>query len=205
MKSSRFILGIALFAFLLLPSTQAQGIKHLYYGVKGGLGLSTFVGDNTDDASLIFGFAAGGFLSYHTSSGFSLQPEVLFVTKGAKFDVAGNEVTYNLNYIEVPILLKYYLARQVATQPYLFVGPSIGFLADATFDVSGVEGDVQDSKSLDFSVLAGIGVDFGLSNGTKVILDARYTYGTSGIVDNDDAVESDFNNSAFLFTLGFAF
>ena len=79
-----------------------------------------------------FGFLFG--VAYNKALGknrFSVQPELLFVQKGAKnkyyTDIDNNfKIEYRINYLEIPILFKYSIGK--AKRFYLTGGPSLGIV-----------------------------------------------------------------------------
>lgn len=83
----------------------------MYYGLRLGLGLATV---NSDDNRLDGGSAQAG-LNLGALVGFQLSPAApvyfetgLFYTeKGGKGYVDGSKFTYDLNYLEIPLVVKY--------------------------------------------------------------------------------------------------
>ncbi len=162
MKYKISILFIAV--FLISASSYAQFTQ---YGVKAGLNLSNMTVDDSNDRNLRTGFHAGVFGRLGISEFFSLQPELLYTTKGFtnNYDIAiaQSDVDFNLNYIEIPVNLVYHLSEDFAFQ----LGPYIGYLAgvnvetnnevleffdfDTTSDI-----DRDNFKTFDFGVTAGL-------------------------------------------------
>jgi hypothetical protein len=185
MKKIIFVAVIAIFS---LVSVNAQ----TSFGAKAGLNVANLIGDVTDNESLI-GFNAGVFVEIPLADSFYIQPELIYSTQGAKFDfpVIGS-TDLKLNYINLPIMFKYDVAKRF----YLEAGPQVGFLVAA--DLGDL--DVKDSyESTDF------GANFGLSYGftDKIFAQARYNLGLSNIVkDNGNDKVS---NAAMSFSLGYKF
>lgn len=112
---------------------------NIYYGLRLGWALATV---NSDDDVLDGGSARSG-LNIGAVIGFQLAPAapvyletgLSYTEKGGEGRVDGNKFTYDLNYIELPILAKYkyYFTENFSLQP--FVG---GYLA------LGVGGKVKD-------------------------------------------------------------
>ncbi|MBC7364539.1 MAG: PorT family protein, partial [Candidatus Aminicenantes bacterium] len=105
----------ALVLLLIVTTTPSRaGVK---FGVKGGITLAnikavpdTFEGYKWENK---MGLVGGVFAEVGLAKGFSLQPEVLYIQKGAKISVSEGEITgtvkFNVDYIEIPVLLKYNL------------------------------------------------------------------------------------------------
>lgn len=83
----------------------------IYYGLRLGPTFSTVNSDdkNLDGGSSQTGLNLGGVLGYGVSNEIPLFIETgLFYTeKGGKKKVQGKKMTYDLNYLEIPILVKY--------------------------------------------------------------------------------------------------
>ncbi|WP_264534892.1 porin family protein [Flavobacterium sp. N1736] len=160
--------AIAVMAF---GFTNAQETR---FGVKGGLNLTNFSGD-VDTESLV-GFQVGGFAEIKIIERLAIQPELLFSTQGAKYNYIGsNDGDLKLNYINVPVLAKFYITKQFTVE----AGPQIGFLVSAKDEGD----DVKDFyKSTDFGFNFGAGYNFT----DNLSLGLRYTVGLSGVVDGGD-------------------
>ncbi|MBW1654003.1 porin family protein [Flavobacterium quisquiliarum] len=159
--------AIALMAFAF---TNAQETR---FGVKGGLNISSLVGGDVDDTKALIGFQVGGFAEIKIIERLSIQPELLFSTQGTKVDgFGGQDEDWKLNYINVPVLAKFYVTKQFTVE----AGPQIGFLVSAKADGN----DVKDSfKSVDLGFNFGAGYNF-TDNFSAGI---RYTVGLSNVLD----------------------
>lgn len=161
-------------AVAIVAVAQAQGTPK--FGLKAGLNLSSFGGDDADGYKSKIGFNGGGLVNIPVSSTFSIQPEVLFSLEGAKAE-DDDDLKLNLSYINIPVLAQY----NNPSGFYAELGPQIGFLMAAKTDPGDV--DVKDSfKSINFSVALGAG--FKTKSGFGV--GARYAFGLANIVDYDD-------------------
>jgi len=176
------IAAVAVFAF---GFTNAQGVK---FGAKAALNVSTLSGD-VEDASSIVGFQIGGFAEFKISEKFAVQPELMYSTQGSESEGE----TFKLNYINIPVMAKYYVAKSFSIE----AGPQIGFLTSAE-----IEGeDYKDFvSSTDFSVNFGAGYDFteNLSAGL------RYNLGLTNVYDVD-GFDEEINNGVFSVSLGYKF
>jgi hypothetical protein len=94
------------------------------------------------------------------------------------------EVKYNLNYLDLPVLAVFKLGNQVE----LHAGGYASYLLNANIEYEGdIANDVDEIdkdhlKSYDYGLVGGIGFNFG-----NVQLGARYNYGLVKIADSDAA------------------
>jgi hypothetical protein len=188
----KLILSIGLLASIS-AAAQAQSIK---YGIKAGASLTTVTGSDVDHAKNKFGFNGGVLANFGFNDMISIQPEVLYSMKGAKRDDT-NDMRVNLNYIDVPVLLK---VSTGATGLFFEAGPQVGFLASAKTKLGGVSFDDKDGyKTIDFGYAAGLG--FQVESGPNIGL--RYNGGFTNILK--DANDGTIRNSAFQLYVGFMF
>jgi hypothetical protein len=173
---------------LIVAVAPTQATTIILKGVKAGLNLATLTGDDADDAKTRAGLAAGGFVKVSLTPAFSVQPEVLYSMKGAKFEESSaDDFTIKLDYIEVPVLLQYNIPTQGNVKPVLFAGPAVAFNMSAklegTIDSASADVDIDNVKSVDIGIAAGAGVE--LKSGTTTFgFEARYTLGLGNVLDD---------------------
>lgn len=84
---------------------------NIYYGLRLGLSLSTINSDDDrlDGGSSQAGINLGGVIGFGLSEKypFYLETGLFYVEKGGKGRYQDKKVTYDLNYLEVPVLIKY--------------------------------------------------------------------------------------------------
>jgi hypothetical protein len=215
----RLIIIVA--AFVLLVSAvnlfaQAPVTGLTGKGFKVGLNLAKFTGSDVTEASMRTAFVFGGFITYSFTELFAIQPELLYSMKGSKrkvFDEQLSEnvdVTYKLNYIEIPVLFRIQLAGGGNFKPNFYAGPEIGILLSAkgngtTSGVS-VDVDIKDQcKSTDIGLIGGVGADYLMGTG-KLTFDIRYDAGLSKVFKAVNGFpEPKVNNSAITFLVGYGF
>ena len=106
-KMKKLLLATFLFALVLSANAQIK------FGLKAGINLPNFISNDANgnklDSKMGFGFHVGGVLDYGLSESFSVQPGILFSSKGAKSSTPDtytgktlNE-TITINYIEIPL------------------------------------------------------------------------------------------------------
>lgn len=209
-----FFTTIAVLAF---GSVTAQEIK---FGAKVGLNISTLTGD-VEDAESLIGLHLGGFTEIKLSEKFAFQPELLYSMQGAKNEnsesevIGANTYTYTeenkikLDYLNVPLLMKYFATKEL----FIEAGPQIGFLMSAkneykeTETYIGVtetfseERDIKENfKSFDFGFNFGLGYEFT----QNIFASARYNVGLSDINDMEGS-DVKIQNGIFQFSVGYKF
>ena len=156
------------------------------FGLKSGLNISNFYGDDDRDLDSKLGFVGGFFITYQSENLFVLQPEVSYSTKSATVKIENINFTLAYDYIEIPILLKFpfNLADNQSIKPVLFAGPFVALNTKAkiTVTVNG-ESEQKDIPSVtprDFGFQLGGGVGFNLGK-YELGLDIRYTLGLASV------------------------
>jgi hypothetical protein len=186
-KSLLTVLAICAFSF-----SNAQG--KINFGAKAGLNLATLDGD-IEGAGTKAGIHFGGMAEISINDKFSVQPELLFSTKGSDAEIGEDEI--NLSYISLPIMAKYYATEALSLE----VGPQIGFLVNSEQEVEGGTIDLEGTNDIDFSLNFGLG--YKLASGIN--FSARYNLGLSNVFDDVEGVDVDVNNSVFQFSIGYFF
>lgn len=171
---------------------NAQDVK---FGAKAGLNYSTFTGD-VENVDAKVGFQVGGFVEIKVSDKFSVQPELLYSSLGAKTDILGTTVTNSADYLVVPVMAKYYVADKFSIE----AGPQVGFLLSAKLKADGDSVDAKDAfESTDFGLNLGAGFDFT----ENISAGLRYTAGLSNIAK--DSGDAKVQNSNFALALSYKF
>ncbi|MGC6524498.1 MAG: porin family protein [Flavobacteriaceae bacterium] len=176
---------MALVAFTI----SAQNIT---FGAKAGLNFASMAGDDADGLDGRTSFHLGVTAEIEMSDTFSIQPELLYSGQGYTAD---GDVTGKVDYINLPIMAKFYVADGISLE----AGPQIGFLASAKSDVDGESTDIKDSlKSTDFALNLGAGykLDSGLNFGL------RYSMGLTDVYDFDT---DGFKHSVLQLSVGYNF
>ncbi|MEZ4806871.1 MAG: porin family protein [Flavobacteriales bacterium] len=185
-RTIHIVLAIG-FASAILP-VFAQGPT---VGLKAGLNYSTLAVNEADDEKARIGFNGGVFARTSPEDPLGLQVELLYSTKGthtsydAFFGLVDQEVDFNLNYLEVPVLLSFRLAEVIDLQ----VGGYAGYLLNAKVSTSGDLGsgeeelDKDNFTSLDYGVAGGVGLNIG----PNAQVGLRYTHGLANVADSDGA------------------
>jgi hypothetical protein len=175
---------------LMVVSKSSLAQLKTEIGVKGGLNISGLA--LSSDGKLsgakynnLMGFHGGAYALLRFSK-LGIQPEILFSKQGQNYTTPNySNLRTDLNYINVPVMIKYYLGSVVNLQ----AGPQIGFLVSAKGDliqiISGgqlgqavLNQDLKpylNSTDLSFAFGAGLDLPFGLN------MNLRYNLGLSNI------------------------
>ena len=211
LRTLRF--GAALFVgFALIAPAAASAQTTL--GVKGGIGIADLSVDDpfSEDVNLDSRttFTGGAFANFQLGETFFVQPEILYAPKGAKESEAGAEATFELDYLEIPVLFGAEFPIGEGLTPRVFAGPEVAF--EIGCQVTGEEGGVSasfdcedlglETKSVDFGLVFGAGVGIPLG-GFELILDGRYDLGLTNIDDSGE--EGSVKNRAWQFMAGVGF
>ena len=181
----------AVAALMLIPvmPLRAQRI-----GIVAGGTFSHVSGLANVTAKSREGTMFGATITLPLSKGVALQPEALFINKGSAFDVSGGGTrNVKLDYLEVPLLLRFDRHLTSAIGPHFYLGPSVGFNLSCSVTVSGsgipksasdcTRDDFFHPAALDWSAIAGAGLD--LSIGVGVTGGARYGVGLANVSKDD--------------------
>lgn len=173
-------LGVA--AAMLLPLATAEAQSRI--GVIGGATFATLRGvDNVDQRD---GAMGGVSLLFPVAGPFSLQTELLAVSKGAGGTIGPSSDGVKLTYAEVPVLLRFTPSAGLLS-PHVYAGPYVGLRINCTLQSGNSDCDdvgTVSTRSADMGGLVGGGVD--LSLGRLVLTGgARYGFGVSKVIDFD--------------------
>lgn len=190
---------------------STMSFAQMQAGLKAGVNISNLSGDDAGSPDSKTGFAFGGFFMYQFSPMFAIQPEAYYTMKGAtdKMDFEGTTVdlTYTLDYIEIPVLFKFIIPVQGSgVKPAIFAGPFLGINTTAKikaeFQGQSQEEDLTDTKSTEFGLQFGGGIGFPVGKG-ELGVDIRYILGLSTIDDSAD--EADVKNNVININLYYGF
>ncbi len=203
MKKQNIVIA-TLVAFTLTMSFEIKAQNKIWsIGPEAGVSFSKY-GKDASTNDFKSGAIGGLFITYSILNTFAVTTKLLYSQKGASFKSSDTKQT--LNYIEVPVIGRFFLNKEGNFRPNIFVGPSFGFLTGATNKVgSNDRVDIDSYENIfngfDFGVTGGIGLNFLISAETYFILDARYTHGFSDITKANGNV----NNNSLGLTAGISF
>jgi hypothetical protein len=204
--------GIVFLIALFAVSSAIAQDNPTRIGVKGGVNFSNFRVDEIADNNIKAGLNLGLFAKLPVSNALSIQPEILYSSKGSKlrydnFLQGEGEYRFNFNYLELPVLA----VINIGEHFNIHAGPYIGYLASVNIKDMEDDGTIQGVKDLkednferlDYGLAGGIGVDF-----SGFIAGVRYTYGLNEVGESGSLsgqLTSDSKNSAATVYIGFGF
>lgn len=189
---------VAILVAMAAPQAQAQGP---IVGFKLGPSFSTLSSDPDQGQENLTAFTGGAFVRFGMGP-VSIQPELMYVTKGSSFSFSEGpfkvEGDIRLDYIEVPVLLHVGFAAGSRIGPYVYAGPAFAFEVGCTASArsEGIDFssncDEQEEeverRKLDVGAMVGGGLSLPLGPGAA-LLEARYNFGLLNLdtaeVDNE--------------------
>ena len=179
-------------AAIVCMSANAQ----FQIGGKVGFDMTNYWGADVEHG-MKPGYQFGAIMQYKFNDRFAIAPEVVFASQGGKskalaievdddFDFDGvtiADVKYTANYINVPLMLKFY-ATPVFSIDF---GPQVGFNVFNKAKVKGAKKtvDVKDlTQAVDFGL--GLGGTFNLTD--NAFVQARYTMGLTKVYKDNEVL-----------------
>jgi hypothetical protein len=160
-----------------VSKSQSQNTE---FGLKGGLNISDLHSNTTNDLNSRASVYLGGLAHMHLSKYFAIQPELFYSCQGATLNADGGDITWRLNYINIPVLLQYMFGDGFRLQ----TGPQLALLASAKRKAGGTITDIRNEYTTgDFSWSFGAGY---LTH-SGVGIDLRYNVGINNINNTGSA------------------
>jgi len=197
MKKKLIFTVVAFFGFLAM---NAQDIN---FGAKAGVNFASITGDDTDDLDMRTSLHVGVVAEIVISETFSFQPELLYSAQGAKESIENVDLTFKVDYLNLPLMAKFYVGEGFSLE----AGPQIGFLLSSKFegeeDGNSMSVDMKDYlKGIDF----GLNLGFGYKLESGLNFGARYNLGFSDLNDSEEEFgTSSIKNSVIQAYVGFFF
>jgi len=197
---------------MLLAACTPGGLVAQQFSAELKVGLSgtTLRGDTSAEFDPIARLAGGGALRYTWLNNFAVQTEVLYYIKGASGDseIGGVPIraTFDLTYLEIPILALYRFDTPGRLQPVFYAGPAMAFKLDARVSFraksGGPEFQEEDDtvRSQDLGLIFGTGVEFDVG-GERLTVGLRATMGLSNAREAEPAL----HNTALTLLFGVLF
>jgi hypothetical protein len=199
---------------MILAAGAAMAQKTFTFGPKIGVDYTHFWGKDSKTGKGLFNYQAGVFMEYRFNDKFSIAPEVVFAAQGDKMDIFYTEYDENanpigeakchetdhMNYINVPIMLKYYVIPSLSID----FGPQLGInvYSKYNYDGSPYAGDYDNkeyTKTIDFGL--GLGLTYNITN--DVFVQGRYTLGITKVFKN--LAYDDYKNGNAQIAIGYRF
>ena len=194
---------VLFFLFLVCVAFNIRSQVSVKLGLKGGLNISNVdasgfaEGINFENKALTSGHF-GVFARFKLLGTLAIQPEILYSMQGFTLECSASEIGFSqdfklkMNYIQVPIMLKFYPVSGFNLQ----AGPQIGYLASAKFMGEDFKEELQ---STHWALNVGAGYDFPFGVG----LDARYCIGLTNVIE--DFRDGNGSNKSNVFTISVSY
>jgi hypothetical protein len=216
-------------SFMFIGSVNAQtGVR---FGLKAGYSLATQYGiataDNTFEVNTDSrnGFAGGVFVYFPITESVGIQQELLYAMKGSRQNVTINSPVnintvseYDLNYFEMPIIIKYKFVNIKNFGIYGSTGFALSLLMNGEYHITSTinmggppvilkeSGDMKGLDTFDYSFVYGAGTDFKLLN-KDFFIEYRMTVGwnTLAMPNASGADPVPLRNQDYIFAVGMYF
>ena len=153
-------LSITLFAVAMVIAMPANA--QLKFGLKGGLNINKVSFSQSDIKSdNQCGFFVGPTVQFASPLGIAVDGSVFFDQRNVKMEEGGTEMTKHLNYIDIPINVRYNIGLGSLAGVYIATGPQFSFNLDGkTFNLKdmGETTNQYELKKSEFGWNLGAGV-----------------------------------------------
>ena len=188
---SRKFLFLAVFSILGLSAFSQMSADRIYFGVKGGMGLSwaKYSELKNRDPKMLFGGVGGVFVEFEFGENrlFSIRPEVDWLSRGTKISDSDLDYKLKAKYVDVRLPLIFNFGDYQSVRPYVYVAPVVGFVrgGDISLTEHGMDYKVDVSEAnmantyFAGAVGAGVKIPIHLNGGKRLqfALEANYQYG----------------------------
>ena len=203
-KQHSLLIALAALLSLTMSFESKAQTKVWSIGPEAGVSFSKY-GKEASDNEFKPGAVVGMFVTYSILNTFGVTGKVLFHQKGASF--GSPDIRQTLNYIEVPIVGRYFFNKEGNIRPNIFVGPSFSFLTNVKNKNGSNDPENMGSykdyyNTVDVGVTTGFGCNFRIHKETYFIVDARYTQGLTDFSKSDGKY---IYNQSFAVTAGVSF
>lgn len=211
---------LALTMVLLAMSSPAWA-GPVTYGVKGGLTLATMTQNSAYEALVPFetrtGWTAGAFALSPIDKSFSIQADILYVSRGASLgeseirgpsgeDLGSFETFLKRDDLDLGVRARYAIAPGTKVQPYLLAGPAVSIelseklTTDPSNDI--LSGSSNLLKTLGVVISFGAGTEIPVGSG-RWLVEANYDLGVNDLAE--DFVNGSLHSSTWRFMTGYHF
>ena len=200
MKKLKLSLVVAMLAIVTAASAQMS------LGIKGGVNMSNFYGDELTDKNIKIGFHVGLAADYDFASNMAIQSGLFFTTIGAKvvydFPIIGKiDGTVNSFNLQIPVHLAYKVAVTPGTRIVFHAGPYVAYGVGGKISTGGKDfadtfGDSGLLKPFDAGLGIGVGSEFG-----PVVVDLGWDMGLVNVANFNGNMK---NQNAYL-SVGYKF
>jgi hypothetical protein len=187
-------------------ANEQRVLTPITFGIKAGFSLSQHSGVKERDSEYTVSSEwrkAGGigvFLHLPITRRFGLQQEVMYVQKGSRQDITVDildiptvlHVTYDMDYIEIPVLLKFKWFIWEKTELYSLAGWALSFKVNDRYTLEGevddgtetapvyADSDMSEVEMFDYSFIYGFGLEFSLFR-IPMLIEYRFAIGLNSL------------------------
>ena len=207
-KTKKQMKKLILIIFLSITSIgKAQSQENFLFGIKGGVNFSHLNFKEFDSDSRT-GFHVGILAEIPLTQKFAVQPEILYSSQGAEsFDGPSFDGPvlheFDLDYIQVPITIKYYFLRNLALE----AGPSFNFLVKeqitATYFYMPMTGTSSNKYGRFFEFGSLLGLSYNLPG--NFLLNTRFIFGITDAFNGEGFSSSSVHNYGYQLGIGYIF
>ena len=203
--------------FIVLTAAMPAHAQRWTGALKAGGAVTQFSGETFTNVEFdpSVGIVGGMTLGYDFGTGLAILPEVLYVRKGARFDVllgdTPTRIHSELTYLEIPVLAQYRFETNGYLHPKLFAGPTIAFKLDSIIEFRSQGSDLiqeEEDDSIedrDFGAVVGAGIEVEVGD-QRLSFEARASFGLADITKPDlNQGDPSLRNTGIVFLVGVVF
>ena len=202
----KLVLLVVCICSMLAATAQTK----VTWSMELGLGMSTWMGEGADGSNPLFNPKVGVGIDVPLTGLVSFQTGLTWASKGASHKEAGQKITVNQNYFEMPLLAAFHVGTACNFDMVFTAGPYLAYgvngkssveLDDLTaswnsFGESMIEGQIYEGLNrFDAGLQAGVALDF-----TKWTVGLDGEFGLCKVASGKSP-----RNLAFFFTVGYKF
>jgi hypothetical protein len=213
--------------FLLLINNALFAQNGVKFGVRAGYSMATQYGilapdiPYTVDVKYLHGLSGGLLIYYPITESFGMQQEFLYVQKGSIEDInlkdrpIQTHSEYDLNYFEIPIVMRYAFAKVKNCTIYGCSGFTLSILLNGEYRLDGIAeidgipisfsdtNKIKGVDTFDYGFLYGAGVE-GKLFGKQCFFEYRFTIGWNILMmpTAEGEEPAPLRNQDYLFTVG---
>lgn len=203
----------AILSIAAIAGVTAAAQAQIKFAPEVGLNITTMKtssNSTSSESKSLTGLKAGAFLEFQFSKVVSLEPGIFYSRKGGEYQLFGATTTTTLDYVEVPVNLKFSLPLGIGGRPFAYAGPYFAYgvsgertvsssLGSLSSDVNFGSGSAQ-TNPLDIGAQVGIGYQLPV-----IGLYARAQYGMGFTNLSNASNTTTTNNSNFAVSVGWQF
>ncbi len=148
-----------LFSLICVAMFAVTASAQVTWNMKGGFGVATCYGSDTDGLKSHLVGKIGAGLEYPLSSNVSLMPSLEFAWKGTETKDDGDKLTVDLYYLQVPVVFAYRINLADAWNTTLKAGPYFAYAVSDKVKYGSYSGSA-DVKKFDAGLDAGVDFEY---------------------------------------------